>query len=36
MPHVRFSLGAAGGLDDFYGRMGFEPDDRAMVRRRRA
>lgn len=36
LPQVRFSLGAAGGLDDFYGRMGFEPDDRAMVRRRRA
>ena len=34
-PDVRFTLGAAGGLDEYYGRFGFVPDDRAMVRRRR-
>ena len=34
-PRVRFTLGAAGGLRDYYARMGFEPDDSAMVRRRR-
>ena len=31
---VRFTLGAADGLQDFYARFGFEPDRRAMVRRR--
>jgi GNAT superfamily N-acetyltransferase len=35
LPEVRFRLGAAGGLDEFYGRLGFERDDRAFIRRRR-
>jgi ribosomal protein S18 acetylase RimI-like enzyme len=32
---VRFTLGAADGLEGYYARFGFEPDRRAMVRRRR-
>jgi GNAT superfamily N-acetyltransferase len=34
-PNVRFTLGAAGGLQSFYRRFGFEPDSSAMVRPRR-
>jgi ribosomal protein S18 acetylase RimI-like enzyme len=33
LPHVRFSLGAAGGLLGYYERLGFERDPSAMVRR---
>ena len=33
-PGVRFTLGAAAGLDGFYRQLGFEPDPSAMVRRR--
>jgi GNAT superfamily N-acetyltransferase len=32
---VRFALSAAPGMNDWYARLGFEPDPRAMVRRRR-
>jgi GNAT superfamily N-acetyltransferase len=32
---VRFALSAAMGMGDWYARLGFEPDERAMVRRRR-
>ncbi len=32
---TRFSLAAAPGMDDWYRRLGFEPDPRAMVRPRR-
>jgi len=32
---VRFGLSAAMGMGEWYGRLGFEPDERAMVRRRR-
>ncbi len=32
---VRFTLAAAPGMDDWYRRLGFEPDPRAMVRPRR-
>ncbi len=31
---VRFELSAAPGMNDWYGRLGFVPDDRAMVRQR--
>ena len=34
-PEIRFTLGAAAGLQDFYRRFGFEPDPNAMTRRRR-
>jgi GNAT superfamily N-acetyltransferase len=33
-PGIRFSLGAAPGLEGFYASFGFEPDASAMVRRR--
>jgi predicted N-acetyltransferase YhbS len=33
-PDVRFTLGAAGGLEGYYEKFGFESDSRAMVRRR--
>jgi len=33
--HVRFALSAAPGMDDWYGKLGFVPDTRAMVRQRR-
>jgi ribosomal protein S18 acetylase RimI-like enzyme len=32
---VRFALSSAIGMGDWYARLGFEPDERAMVRRRR-
>jgi hypothetical protein len=32
---VRFALSAAMGMGEWYARLGFEPDERAMVRRRR-
>jgi hypothetical protein len=32
---VRFALSSAMGMGDWYARLGFEPDERAMVRRRR-
>jgi GNAT superfamily N-acetyltransferase len=33
-PGIRFTLGAADGVDAYYRRFGFEPDTHAMVRRR--
>ena len=32
---IRFALSAADGMGDWYAGLGFEPDPRAMVRRRR-